>query len=297
MKIIVTGSSGFVGSNTIKALKEKGYKVFNFDLVNGEGGFVWDIRNRFQLAEVIEEGDKVLHLAAIARFAEADKDPKLAFETNVLGTKNVAEICKEKGVERLVYSSTGSVYMPIEQEPPITEEFRAVGNSVYACAKNLGELYIKDTGVFYIILRYAHLYGEGKVGHGAIGGFIDRMKRGLAPVLYGGKQSNDFCYIKDIVQANLLALETEKINEIYNIGTGEELSTEEVFSKMAKFFKYYKEFEHKPLRVVDPPRFFYNIDKARKELGFNPQFTFEKGLQDWCDTGSLMSHLKRNGQE
>ena len=133
-KVIITGGSGFVGVNTIKFLKEKGFEVFNFDLVNGEEGFKWDIRNKYQLTEVIEEGDKVLHLAAIARFAEADANPKLAWETNVLGTKNVAEVCKENKAERLVYSSTGSVYMPIDEEPPITENFKARGNSVYGCS-------------------------------------------------------------------------------------------------------------------------------------------------------------------
>ena len=107
MKVIITGGSGFVGSHTIKALKEKGYETFNFDIRNGEDGMEWDIRRQALLEEVIEEGDKVLHLAAIARFGEADKDPLLAFETNVLGTQNIAKACEVNGAERMVYSSTG----------------------------------------------------------------------------------------------------------------------------------------------------------------------------------------------
>lgn len=276
MKIVITGGSGFVGGNTIPALKEKGYEVLNFDLKEG-----YDIRNENELRNVIEAGDKVLHLAAIARFAEADADPLLAYVTNVLGTKNVANVCKEKGVERLVYSSTGSVYMPIEQEPPITEELKARGNSVYGCAKYQGELYIKQAEIPYVILRYAHLYGEGKIGHGAIGGFIDRMNRGLSPVLYGGKQSNDFTYIKDIVEANIKALETENINDTYNIGTGEEMTIEGVFETLADIFDYHKEFERLPMRTVDPLRFVFDVSKAKSKLGFEAKYSFKQGMTDW----------------
>jgi len=275
MKIIVTGGSGFVGSHTITALREKGYEVLNFDLSQ------YDIRDYYQVKTAINKGDKVLHLAAIARFAEADDDPLLCYETNVKGTENIAKACKEKGAERLVYSSTGSVYMPIEQEPPITEEFKCRGNSVYACSKFVAEEIIRKLEIPHIILRYAHLYGEGKIGHGAIGGFIDRMNRGLAPRLYGGRQSNDFTYIKDIVQANILALETDKLNETYNIGTGEELSTEGVFKTLADFFDYHKEFERLPLRVVDPLRFVFDISKAKRELGYEPKYNFKHGIEDW----------------
>ena len=277
-KIVITGASGFVGGHTLKALEEKGYKVFNYDIANDVKD---DIRDIERLKEVIKEGDKVLHLAAIARFGQADDDPWVAYTTNVLGTKNVARVCKENKADRIVYSSTGSVYMPIEQEPPITEDFQCRGNSVYGCVKYLGELALLKESPPYIIFRYAHLYGEGRMDHGAIGGFLARMKRGLAPTLYGGKQSNDFTYIKDIVQANILALESDKLNEVYNIGTGQELSTEAVFEKMRDFLDYDKEFERTPARAVDPLRFVYDISKARTELGYNPEYDFAKGLEDY----------------
>lgn len=283
MKIIVTGGAGFVGSHTCKALREKGYTVLNFDLKTG-----YDIRNSYQLDKVISKGDKVLHLAAVSRFKEADDNPWLAYETNVLGTRNVAMACKINKAERLIYSSTGSVYMPIEEEPPITEKFKCRGNSVYACTKYLGELAIKREGPPFIILRYAHLYGEGRMDHGAIGAFLSRVERGLQPTLYGGSQSNDFTYIKDVVQANILALETDKLtnlNEVYNIGTGEELSTETVFNLLAKYMGYKGDFLVLPYRSVDPKRFVYDISKAKRMLGYNPQYTFKKGMEDYLEHG------------
>lgn len=276
-KIIVTGGSGFVGSHTIKALREQGHQVLNYDLKEG-----YDIRDYEQLKSFVQEGDKILHLAAVARFAEADADPERAWTTNVEGTDVVARVAKENKAERVVYSSTGSVYMPIEQEGSIDESFQVRGNSVYGCAKHFGELALKRANIPFIILRYAHLYGEGKIGHGAIGGFISRMERGLSPVLYGGEQSNDFTYIKDIVQANLLALFTETgMNEVYNIGTGEELSTEKVFNLLKEFFKYDKEFERLAQRKVDANKFVYDISKARKKLGYEPEFNFLAGMNDW----------------
>src|SRR3989344_344865 len=207
-KIIITGGSGFVGSNTIKTLKEKGYEILNYDIKEG-----YDICNFEQVCSVIKEGDKILHLAAIARFTDADDNPELAWSTNVDGTDVI-----------------------IRAKVP------------------------------YIILRYAHLYGEGKLENGAIGGFISRMERGLAPILYGGKQSGDFTYVKDIVQANILALESDKLNETYNIGTGQELNIEEVYNQLRQFFHYDKEFERMPLRNFDPNRFVYDISKAKKML-------------------------------
>jgi len=269
-KIIITGGSGFIGKPTIKALKDKGYKVLNFDLKTDR-----DIRSINQLREYIDKGDKVLHLAAIARFAEADADPKLAFETNAIGTKNVAQVCKEKEAERLCYASTGSVYMPISEDPPITEDFKKSGNSVYACSKYLGELYID---VPHIILRYAHLYGVGKVKHGLIGGFLERINRGLAPILYNGVQSNDFCFIDDVVEANILALETDNLNETYNIGTGEELSAKKAGDIICEVFGYKGEVEKKLGRSVDALRFVYDTSKAEKLLGFKAKYNFRDGL-------------------
>jgi nucleoside-diphosphate-sugar epimerase len=151
---------------------------------------------------------------------------------------NVAAVASRLHVP-LVYASTGSVYMPIKQKPPITEDFAACGNSVYGCTKYLGELYVRQVTP-HIILRYAHLYGAEKRMHGLIGGFLARIERGLAPTLYGGKQSNDFTYIKDVAKANVMALTTtwDKWNQAYNVGTGEELSAESAGKIICSVFNY-----------------------------------------------------------
>lgn len=288
MRILVTGNRGFVGTETQKVLEEKGHQVIGYDLMDG-----FDIRDVKQLEEVVmnQRPHRILHLAAIARFSDADKDPELAFETNAQGTKHVALVAGKYHIP-LVYSSTGSVYMPIKLDPPITESFPAIGNSVYGCTKAAGEKYIQKHCNPWIILRYAHLYGREKRMHGLIGGFLDRINRGLAPVLYGGKQSNDFTYIKDIAEANRLALEApwDKWNQFYNIGTGEELTAEEAGKAVCKATGYKGKVEVKEQRGVDPQRFLFDCSKAEVMLGFKAQYDFKKGLQDMFHE-TLSEHL------
>ncbi len=278
MNCLITGDKGFVGSETSKLFQERGLNVVGYDLMDR-----LDVRDYRLLEEFISKNDihRILHLAAIARFADADKNPKLAFETNVLGTRNVA-LAANKFHIPVVYASTGSVYMPIKRTPPITEEFEAFGNSVYGCTKYGGEIYIRESSAPWIILRYAHLYGKEKRHHGLIGGFVERIERGLAPTLYGGKQSNDFTYIKDVAEANYKAITApwDKWNQVYNIGTGEELSAEEAGKLICKITGWKGKIEKKQGRTVDPERFVYDVSKAEYMLGFKAKFDFKLGLEE-----------------
>lgn len=304
-KILITGNLGFVGSETERYINTIGEKVpFNtaapeksnftiarehqvigFDIMNG-----FDIRDVHQLDEVVnrERPDRILHLAAIARFSDADKDPWLAFTTNVIGTLNVCTVAKKYHIP-LVYSSTGSVYMPIQDfTGSIKEDWPAKGNSVYGCTKYMGEEAVRrmSDAAPFIILRYAHLYGKEKRMHGLIGGFIERIQRGLAPTLYGGKQSNDFTYVKDIARANTLALTApwDKWNQVYNIGTGEELTAEKAGELVCKVAGYKGKIEKRAQRTVDPDRFLFDVSKAERMLNFKAEFDFKAGLTDMFAT-------------
>jgi len=292
MKILITGNKGFVGTETQKLLETKSHQVIGFDLMDNK-----DIRDTRQLEACImqEQPDRILHLAAIARFAEADKDPKLCFEINVLGTLNVALVAQKYHIP-VVYASTGSVYMPIKQVPPITEEFEATGNSVYGVSKRLGEIYLQATNIPWIILRYAHLYGKEKRYHGLIGGFIERIERGVAPTLYGGRQSNDFTYIKDIAEANYLALSAswDKWNQVYNIGTGEELTAQAAGKVICGITGYKGKIEKKMMRTVDPMRFVYDVRKAERMLGFKAKYNFYQGMEDMFKRDDVQSPTINN---
>jgi nucleoside-diphosphate-sugar epimerase len=277
MRILVTGSSGAVGTATVPLLDE----VLPYDILDG-----MDIRDAEMLEKaLVQEGiQRILHLAAVARFADADADPMRAYSTNVLGTEVVAQQAERFSIP-LVYASTGSVYMPVEQVPPITEEFQARGNSVYGVSKYLGELMVRKIRSPWIILRYAHIYGSQKLGKGLVGSFLERMNRGLAPTLYGGRQSNDFTYIEDIARANLAALTApwDAWNQVYNIGTGEEISAETAMDTIAAVFGYEGPIEHQSSRTVDASRFVYDVSKAEQRLGFTAEYGFRQGLERMRD--------------
>lgn len=292
MIVCITGNLGFVGTETQKYFESKGAKVIGYDIMEGAN----DIRDigRFESFVVDNKIDRILHLAAIARFADADKDPKLAFETNVVGTMNVAAVAKKHHIP-LVYASTGSVLMPVVQEDKIlTEESRAVGNSMYGCSKYIGETYVREHTP-HIILRLAHLMGAEKRFHGLIGGVLSRVERGMAPVIFGGKQSNDFTYVKDVARAFYLAAVApwDSWNSTYNIGTGEEMTADEATKVVCDVFGYDGKVEHHEMRTVDPMRFWFDVSKAEKFLKFKAQYKFKDAL---LDMASEMGYTVRDGK-
>lgn len=274
MKILVTGDKGFVGTATARQLRFS-HQVSGFDIMDG-----LDIRDADKVDAAVSRVDRILHLAAVSRFADADADPLRAMTTNVGGTANIA-LAAVRHCVPLIYASTGSVCMPMMQPPPITEEFPARGNSVYGCTKAAGELLVRQLPSPWIVLRYAHLFGAEKRLHGLVGGFLERVNRGLAPVLYGGGQSNDFTYIDDVVDANILALTAswDVWNQVYNIGTGEELTTEQAAADICDVFEYTGDIERVPQRGVDAQRFFYDMSKTERMLGFKAKHSFREGLE------------------
>jgi len=289
MRVVVTGSNGFVGVHTVRALLEAGYDVLAIDIRNNNlrelraskhlEVFIIDILND-ALDTLLKQGDKVLHLAAIPRFDVADANPQKAIDVNVEGTVNVIKACIEKKVERLVYSSTGSVYSrsaPI----PIREDAPREPDSVYGMTKKQAEDWIFFFGdrLPYVILRYGYIYGKGK-DWGAVGAFLAKLQNGERPVVFGGKQTNDFIYIPDIVKANLLALETERTRQAYNIGTGRATSIKDVCELCIKASKSNLTMDLKPAREFDFPVFVYDVSKAQTLLGFTPEWNIYDGLED-----------------
>jgi UDP-glucose 4-epimerase len=287
--VIVTGANGFVGIHTIRDLLERGYNVEAVD-IKTEGLKEFSNKKRCVVhkmdildegfKDLIEMGDKVLHLAAVAKFETAKANPQLAVRVNVEGTLNIIQACIEKKADRLVYSSTGSVYS-LSAPVPIREDAPREPSSIYGLTKKMAEDWIIFYGnqLHYVILRYGYIYGKDK-DWGAVGAFIKRLSKNEQPVVFGGNQTNDFVYVKDVVEANRLALETEYTNLAYNIGTGRATSIRDVCEYCIKAMGSDLEMKIVRARMFDYPIFVYDISRARTLLGFEPQWNVLNGITD-----------------
>ena len=287
--MIVTGANGFIGLHSVRGLLKKGYNVEAVD-IKTEGLKEFSNNKRCVIhnmdildedfKDLIEMGDKVLHLAAVARFGPAKDNPQLAVRVNVEGTLNIIKACIEKKADRLVYSSTGSVYS-LNAPVPIREDAPREPSSIYGLTKRMAEDWIMFYGnqLPYVILRYGYIYGKGK-DWGAIGAFIKRLSNNERPIVFGGNQTNDFLYVKDVVKANLLALETVYTNQVYNLGTGRATSIRDVCEYCIKAMKRDLKMKIEPARTFDYPIFVYDISRARTLLRFEPEWNVLDGITD-----------------
>lgn len=182
--------------------------------------------------------------------------------------------------ERLVYSSTGSIYST-KSPIPIREDAQVEPSSIYGLTKKMAEDWIRfySEQLPYVILRYGYIYGNHK-DWGAVGAFIKKLQNNKQPIVYGGDQTNDFIYIKDIVKANILALETPHTRQTYNIGTGRATSIRDICEICIKAMDRPLKMKIEPARTFDFPIFLYDIAKARSVLGFDPEWNVYDGITD-----------------
>lgn len=287
-RVVVTGANGFIGLHTVRTLLAKGCNVEAVDIKTDKLDKLPDsglsvhkmsiLDENFK--DLIEQGDKVLHLAAVARFGPASKDPELATRINVEGTLNIVEACIKKKAERLVYSSTGSVYSA-KSPVPIREDSPREPESIYGMTKKMAEDWVMFHGnrLPYIILRYGYVYGKGK-DWGAVGAFLEKIANNERPIIFGGDQTNDFIYIKDLVRINELALNTPYTNQSFNVGTGRPISIRYVCDICLDVMKNKLKPKIKPARSFDYPVFVYDISKVRTLLDFEPQYNVLNGIRD-----------------
>jgi len=310
-KILVTGGAGFIGSNLTEALLKLNNEVIcldnfatgkkenitpfttnpNYTLIEG------DIRNLSDCQLAVKDVDYVLHQAALGSVPRSIKDPITSNEVNVSGFLNMLIASKDSGVKRFIYAASSSTYGDSESLPKVEDK---IGKplSPYAITKYVNELYAdvfsKTYGLETIGLRYFNVFGRKQDPNGAyaavIPKFVSQFMTGKSPVINGnGEFSRDFTYIDNVIQANLLSMITdnkEAINTVYNVAFGERNTLKDLVELLKKSLT---EFDPKikdiqviygPNRVGDIPHSLASIDKAKKLLAYNPQFSLEKGLKE-----------------
>src|SRR3990172_555423 len=246
-KCLVTGGAGFIGSNLVDALIERGNEVIIIDNlstgkkenINHKAKFILaDIRNLEEIKPHFAGADYVFHLAALARVQPSIADPKTYNEVNVSGTLNVLIAAKDAGVKKVVYSASSSAYGD-QTKMPLTEDMPAHPLSPYGLQKYIGELYcwmFWDVYKFQIVCtRYFNVYGNRQSLEGAYApviGIFARQKLAGEPlsIVGDGEQGRDYTNVSDVVRANILASESDKAfkGESINIGRGQSFSVKEV---------------------------------------------------------------------
>ena len=248
-KYLVTGGGGFIGSSLVNSLLEQKNEVIVVDNFSaGKGRLnpkaeavnldISDRRNRLTLCEKMEGVDTVFHCAALARVQPSIEDPQKYHKVNVDGTFNVLMSARDSKVRRVVYSASSSAYGD-QKETPQVESMPTAPISPYGLQKLIGEQYCfvfsKCYGLETVSLRYFNVYGEGQVVGGSystvVGLFLkQRQDKAKLTITNDGEQRRDFTYVGDVVRANILASQSEKVGagEVINIGKGGNYSVNEI---------------------------------------------------------------------
>ncbi len=317
---LITGAAGFIGSHLVEQLLRLDQKVVGLDnLSNGKRenldqvkaavsddqsrGFRFvegDIRELDTCQNAAKGIDYVLHQAALGSVPRSLKQPASFNDNNITGTLNMLISAKENRVRRVVYASSSSVYGDNVLLPKV-ENVIGKPLSPYAVTKYVGELY---SGVFSrcfeteaVGLRYFNVFGPRQDPNGDYAAvmpkWIASMLKGDAVYINGtGETSRDFCFIENVVQANILAATTERseaVNQVYNIAVNARTTLNELFEmiriRLKPYFPYLKGFKptYRDFRPGDIMHSHANIEKARNLLGYQPTHTIQDGLDIYLE--------------
>jgi len=311
MRILITGGAGFIGSNLTEYFLKKNYQIIcmdnfstgyyhniatfidnpNFTLIEG------DIRNINDCRNAVKDVDYILHQAALGSVPRSINDPITTNEVNISGFLNMLVASRDANVKRFVYAASSSTYGDSVSLPKVEE---VIGRplSPYAITKYVNELYAdvfsKTYGLETIGLRYFNVFGRRQNPNGAyaavIPKFVMQFMNYESPVVNGdGNNSRDFTYIDNVLQMNELAMLTENpeaINTVYNTAYGDRTTLNMLIQllkdNLVKFDPKIAEVEvvYGPNRSGDIPHSLASIDKAKKNLGYHPQYSIEAGIKE-----------------
>ncbi len=301
---VVTGGGGFIGSNIVEALVQKGETVRvvdNFSTGRPENLsgvrrdielIETDIRVLSNLEQTFKGADYVLHQAALPSVPRSIADPATTNEVNISGTLNVLLAARNAAVKRVVLASSSSVYGNTV-ELPKRESMIPAPLSPYAVSKLTAELYAgvfhKLYGLEVVILRYFNVFGKHQDPNSEYSAVIPKFCRSIlkneSPVIHGsGEQSRDFTHVANVVHANLLAcISSGAPGKVFNIAAGEKTSVNQLFANLKQVLSSSVVPTYAPERKGDVRDSFADISLAHTHLGYAPVKPFATGLRDTAD--------------
>ncbi|MCW1296180.1 MAG: SDR family oxidoreductase [Candidatus Parvarchaeota archaeon] len=302
-KILVTGGAGFIGSHLVNELLDQEYEVVVLD--NLSTGRIQNIKpflnkikflkkdvRKIKFKKIFKDIKYIFHLAANPFVPDSINKPIETCLINVIGTLNILEMAKKFDVEKVIFASSSSVYGYVTKDKlPLKEETTPNPISPYALWKLHGEqlcqFYKKFYGINSVCLRYFNVYGPNQYPDrkcaAVIPIFIKKILHNKHPIIYGdGSQSRDFVFVKDVVQANILAMKAE--DGVYNVGSGKSTTINELINKINEILGKNIKPMHTKERVGDILHSCADLSKAKRELNYTPEYTLEEGLRitiDW----------------
>ena len=304
--ILVTGGSGFIGSNIVDALLDKDYEVRvidnlstgrienlsgalknkNFEFIKGD---IRDFDNK-----VLRDVELIFHEAAQIDVRKSVSDPKYDLDVNVSGTINILENMRKSDAGKIIYASSGGavygnpLYFPCDEKHP-TDPISPYGASKLASEKYL-RIYHENHGINYVNLRYANVYGprQDPLGEaGVIAIFLNRILNGENPIIFGdGSQTRDYAHVYDVVEANILAMDKKMNNDKFNVGTGIETSVNQLVEIISELSGKDIKAEYTEERKGEVQRISLDISKIKKK-GFKPGYDLKEGMRnvlDWMNS-------------
>jgi UDP-glucose 4-epimerase len=298
LKILVTGGAGFIGSSIASELsKDSTNEVIALDnlYLGRESNLPKQVRfirgsvmDYNLVLDAVKSCDYVFHDAAMSSSPMFKDDPRDGVDTNVIGFMNVMEAAKRNNIKKVIFASSSSLYnghiAPFKESRPILP--KTFYEASFYCREVLARTYYLENGLSSIGLRYFSVYGPNEKHKGKfannISQFLWDMIQGKRPTIYGdGTQTRDFVFIKDVVHANILAMQSDKEFGIYNVGTGVQTS----FNRMVEAINAQLGTNISPLYVNNPIRNYVqdtiaDTSLAMSELGFRAEWSLEDGIRD-----------------
>jgi len=289
-RVLVTGGAGFIGSHLCEGLLAKGYSIRVLDsLIYGRREWVpdacefmeGDIRDSATCHRAAKDMDVVLHCAAMSRSGPSQEAIEICTGSNITGTQNMLLAARDAAVKRFVYSGSSTYYG--NRTPPHRESDPPDLLNIYGLTKRVGEQYtlMFDEGFDLpsVVLRYFNVYGPRQPETGAyalvLGIFLKRKADGKPLEIHGdGSQRRDFIHVRDVVAANIAALESDVRGEVFNVGSGTSLSVKELADMISP------DQIHTEARKNDSEATLADISKIRAALGWSPKISFAEGLKE-----------------
>jgi len=314
-RLLVIGGAGLIGSHLVDQLtKNDAKEIIIYDnfcrgtmdnlkdalkdprvVIYPHGG---DILQTDVLEKAMEGVDGVFHLAALW-LLQCYEYPKAAFDVNIRGTFNVIEAAIKKGVKRIVYSSSASVYGDALQVP-MTEDHPYNNFTFYGATKISGEHMFKSMGHRYglnwVGLRYMNVYGPRQDYKGAyiavMMKILDNLDKGNPPVVFGdGSQKYDFISVEDVARANICAMKADATGKCYNIGRGIGTSVKELTELLIRLSNSDQKIKYEPAGLTFVTNRIGSVDAAEKDLGFKWQIDLEDGMNRLIEWRKNTKHI------